>query len=131
MLDAHQLNVFVTAAKTLNFTAAARQLHMTQPSVSQHVQSLEQHFGVALFIRSGRNLRLSDAGLALLPMAQRMVSSSLHIEEMMESLKGEVHGHLLVGCSTTIGKYVLPFMLAAFMRQYPKCRPVVMSSRVM
>lgn len=120
MLDAHQLNVFLIAARTLNFTAAARQLHMTQPSVSQHIQSLEQHFNTELFIRAGRHLRLTDAGAALLPLAQNMVSMSEHIEEKMDSLHGEVHGHLQVGCSTTIGKYVLPFLLASFMRLYPK-----------
>ena len=38
----------------------------------------------------------------------------------METLKGEVHGHLIVGCSTTVGKYILPFMLASFMRKYPR-----------
>lgn len=120
MLDAHQLNVFVTAAKTLNFTAAARQLHMTQPSVSQHIQTLENGFDMPLFIRSGRHLALTAAGQTLLPMAQEMVSLSHHIEETMESLKGEVFGHLMVGCSTTVGKYVLPFLLAEFMRQNPK-----------
>ena len=120
MLDAHQLNVFLTAAKTLNYTAAARQLHMTQPSVSQHIHALEQHFGEELFARSGRYMRLTDAGMALLPMAQKMVSISEHIEETMDSLKGEVHGHLMVGCSTTVGKYVLPSLLASFMRQYPQ-----------
>ena len=120
MLDAHQLNVFLTAARTLNFTAAARQLHMTQPSVSQHIQALEQHFGMQLFIRSGRHLRLTDAGEALLPMAQEMVSVSQSIDNKMESLKGDVYGRLTVGCSTTVGKYVLPFLLADFMQQYPK-----------
>lgn len=119
MLDAHQLNVFIMAAKTQNFTAAARLLHMTQPSVSQHIQALEQQLGVELFIRAGRHLRLSDTGAQLLPLAQEMVAMSEHIEEKMESLKGEVHGHLLVGCSTTVGKYVLPIILAAFLRRYP------------
>lgn len=120
MLDAHQLNVFLTAARTLNFTAAARQLHMTQPSVSQHIQALEQHFGLELFVRSGRHLRLTDAGEALLPMAQEMVSVSQSIDNKMESLKGDVYGRLVVGCSTTVGKYVLPFLLASFMQQHPK-----------
>jgi DNA-binding transcriptional LysR family regulator len=120
MLDAHQLNVFLTAARLLNFTAAARQLHMTQPSVSQHIQTLEQHFDVSLFIRAGRHLRLSDAGEALLPMAQEMVSTSQSIDNKMESLKGDVYGRLTVGCSTTVGKYVLPLLLASFMKQFPK-----------
>lgn len=122
MLDTHQLNVFLAAAETLNFTQAAARLHMTQPSVSQHIQSLEHHFGQALFIRSGRTLELSEAGMALVPLARDIVGRSVHIEEMMKSLEGEVHGHLLVGCSTTPGKYILPHLLAKFHRLYPQVR---------
>ncbi len=120
MLDAHQVHVFLVAAEHLNFTAAARQLHMTQPSVSQHIQALEQHFGSRLFRRNGRQLTLTAAGEALLPLARQMVNLSLRIDEMMDSLQGEVHGHLRVGCSTTAGKYVLPFLLASFLRRYPR-----------
>jgi DNA-binding transcriptional LysR family regulator len=120
VLDAHQLNVFLTAAETLNFTEAARLLNMTQPSVSQHIQTLEQHFQTPLFVRAGRQLSLTDAGLALVPMARQMVRLSVRIDETMESLQGEVFGHLLVGCSTTSGKYVLPFLLAHFLREHPK-----------
>ena len=122
MLDAYQMNVFLTAAETLSFTAAAQRLHMTQPSVSQHIQVLEQHFGGPLFVRSGRRLRLTDAGAALIPLAREIVSLSLRAEETMESLKGEVHGHLMVGCSTTPGKYVLPHLLADFLRRHPHVR---------
>ena len=120
MLDAHQLNVFLTAAELLNFTAAARQLHMTQPSVSQHIQALEQHFQSELFIRKGRQMVLTDAGEALVPLARRLVDWSVRIDETMESLRGEVYGHLKVGCSTTSGKYVLPFLLTSFMRRHPQ-----------
>lgn len=119
MLDAHQLNIFLVAAETLNFTKAAQLLHMSQPSVSQHIQSLERHFDVALFERSGRQLELSDAGVALISQAREMVNQSVRIEEEMASLKGEVFGHLQVGCSTTPGKYVLPQLLARFHNQYP------------
>ena len=86
MLDAHQLNVFLIAAETLNFTQAAVRLHMSQPSVSQHIFSLEQHFEQPLFIRSGRNVQLTDAGVALVPLARELVARSVHIEEMMKSL---------------------------------------------
>ncbi len=122
MLNAHQLNVFVTAAETLNFTQAASHLKMTQPSVSQHIQALEQHFGFDLFIRSGRTLELTDAGLALLPLARELTYLSTHIEETMASLKGNVFGHLFVGCSTTIGRYILPQLLARFHQIYPQVR---------
>jgi DNA-binding transcriptional LysR family regulator len=122
MLDSHQLNVFLIAAETLNFTQAAQRLHMSQPSVSQHIQTLEKHFNTDLFSRAGRNLQLTDAGLALVSAAREMVRQSIQIEEMMASLQGDVYGHLVVGCSTTPGKYVLPQLLANFHRQFPKVR---------
>jgi DNA-binding transcriptional LysR family regulator len=122
MLDAHQLNVFLVAAKMLNFTSAARHLHMSQPSVSLHVQSLEQHFGQSLFIRAGRTLQLTDAGEALIPLAQDMVNRSIRIEETIKSLQGKVYGHLAVSCSTTPGKYILPQLLARFHHQFPQVK---------
>ena len=122
MLDTHQLNVFLIAAETLNFTQAARLLHMSQPSVSQHIQTLEQSFGHPLFVRLGRRIELTDSGEALVPLAREMVRRSIQIEETMKSLEGEVHGHLLVGCSTTPGKYILPQLLARFHHLNPKVR---------
>ena len=122
MLDAHQLNIFLIAAETLNFTQAAQLLHMSQPSVSQHIKSLEQHFDTPLFERTGRQLQLSDAGEALLPLAREMVNQSVRIEEEMASLSGEIFGHLKVGCSTTPGKYILPQLLARFHNQHPAVR---------
>jgi DNA-binding transcriptional LysR family regulator len=122
MLDVHQLNVFLAAAESLSFTQAAQQLHMTQPSVSQHIQALERHFDMQLFLRTGRNLELTDAGMALLPLAREAVTLSIRIDETMESLKGNIYGHLIVGCSTTPGKYILPNVLARFHKKYPQVR---------
>ncbi len=124
MLDAHQLNVFLAAAETLNFSVAAKRLHMTQPSVSQHIQTLEQQFGEPLFLRQGRHISLTDAGTALMPLARQMVALSMKIEEAMTSGAGEVQGPLRVGCSTTPGKYILPHVLAQFLRHYPNVQAV-------
>lgn len=121
-LNTHQLAVFLAAAETLNFTQAAQRLQVTQPSVSQNIQALEEHFGLELFVRSGRNIELTDAGLALVPLAREMVYLSSHLEETMASLVGGVHGHLIVGCSTSTGRYILPKLLARFHRQYPQVR---------
>lgn len=119
MLDTHRLRVFLVAAETLNFSQAAHRLHMTQPSVSQHIQALEQQCGTPLFVRSGRRLALTEAGNVLVPMAERMISMSVHTLEVMNNLKGEVHGQLIVGCSTTPGKYLLPKLLARFIASFP------------
>lgn len=120
MLDIHQLHVFLTAAETLSFTRTAQRLHMTQPSVSQHIQALERHFGCELFVRHGRNLKLTDAGLKLASLAQEAVLLSARIESEMVSLQKGVAGHLLIGCCTTPGKYILPKLLARFYDRYPR-----------
>ena len=93
---------------------------MTQPSISQHIRALERHFDTQLFIRQGKTIALTDAGKMLMPLARSLVNMSLDIEETMNMLKGEVYGQLLVGCSTTPGKYVLPMLLAEFHQRYPK-----------
>lgn len=120
MSDTHRLHIFLVAAETLNFSEAARQLHMTQPSVSQHIQALEQQFEQPLFYRCGRYVELTPAGRRLVELGSDMMERWTQIEEEMESLKGEVAGHLIVGCSTTPGKYILPPLLAQFHRRYPR-----------
>jgi len=122
MLNVHQLNVFVIAAETLNFTQTAKRLHLTQSSVSQHIKSLEVQLGVELFERKGRTLEITDAGLVLLPMAREIVEGSIRVAEQMELLKNEIHGHLIVGCNTAPGKYILPTLLARFHEHYPLVR---------
>jgi DNA-binding transcriptional LysR family regulator len=121
-LNAHQIRIFLVAAETLNFTHAAQLLDVTQPSISQHIQALEDHFDLPLFSRLGRAIELTDAGAALIPLAREFVYLSNHIEEMMASLKGGIFGHLVVGCSTPTGRYILPKLLAAFHHQYPQVK---------
>ena len=60
---------------------------MTQPSVSQHIQALERHFDMPLFLRNGRSLELTDARMALLPLAREAIALSVNIDETIESLK--------------------------------------------
>lgn len=120
MLDVYELKVFLIAAETENFSEAARQLNLTQPAVSMQIRALEKKLGVTLFHRAGRSLRLSERGKALMPLARSMINQMIRVEEEIESLKGEVVGHLKIGCSTTTGKYFLPHLAARFRRRHPK-----------
>jgi DNA-binding transcriptional LysR family regulator len=122
MLNIHQLNVFITAAETLNFTATAKRSHLTQSSVSQIIKTLENQLGIELFKRKGRTLQITDAGNMLLPMAREIVEGSIRAAERMELIKKEVHGHIVVGCNTAPGKYVLPILLSKFNEVYPLVR---------
>jgi DNA-binding transcriptional LysR family regulator len=119
MLDVYELNVFLIAAETENFSEAARQLNLTQPAVSMQIRALERKLDVDLFHRAGRSLTLSERGRALLPLARDVVNRAIRIEEEIESLKGEVVGHLKIGCSTATGKYILPHLAARFRRIHP------------
>jgi DNA-binding transcriptional LysR family regulator len=120
MLDAHQLNIFLIAAELENFTNAAQHLNLSQPSVSAQIQSLERRLGTELFHRSGRHISLTEAGQVLLPLAREMVQLSIHIEETMASLSGTAVGHLKLGCSTAVGRYTLPRLIARFREEHPQ-----------
>lgn len=120
MLDVYELNIFLVAAETENFSEAARQLNLTQPAVSMQIRALEKKLDVTLFKRAGRSLSLTEQGRALMPLARDLINRAIQIEEEIESLKGEVVGHLKIGCSTTTGKYFLPHLAARFRRQHPR-----------
>ncbi len=130
MLNVNELSVFLAAAETENFSEAARRLHLSQPAVSQQIQSLEKHLNIDLFQRNGRNVSLTEAGHVLIPLARDMVNLSKRIEETMWSLEGKVVGHLRIGCSTTSGKYILPHLIARFRQEHPDVHVTVeVSSR--
>ena len=125
MLDWHDLQVFIAAADLENFSAAAQELHLSQPAITQRIRSLEKQLGVKLFERQGRRVHLSEAGAYLLPLAKDLLRRSKRTEEMMQSLRGEVVGHLTIGCSTTTGKYLLPPLMAHFCDRHPGVQATV------
>jgi DNA-binding transcriptional LysR family regulator len=123
MLNLHELQVFLVAAETENFSETGRHLSLSQPAVSMQIRSLEKQLGVDLFYRAGRHIRLTEAGHALIPMARGLVNQSIQVEEAMASLQhGEVIGLLKIGCSTTVGKYILPRLIAGLRNQHPLVR---------
>ena len=130
MLNLEAIKVFLAVAEHGSFSEAGRQIHLSQPAVSQTVQGLERQLEVQLFIRQGRNAQLTEAGQVLVPMARELLTSSQRVIQTMLSLHGEVIGEMTIGCSTTSGKYLLPGMIAKFRRQFPQVRlNVVVTSR--
>ncbi len=113
--------IFRMAAELGNFTEAAAALNMTQPNVTRQISLLEQQLGTALFERDGRKVILTPAGKTLLEETGRLVSASDLIAGKVRSV---AHGmkQFRVGATLTAGGYVLPGILAAFMRSHPDHR---------
>ncbi len=120
MLDVYEMQVFLAAAEAGSFSEGGRRLQLSQPAVSQQIRNLERRLGVDLFDRSGRHIKLTEVGQALIPMARDLLNLSIYAEETIASLQGEVIGLLKLACSTTAGKYVLPKLIAGFVEQYPR-----------
>lgn len=126
----NDLAIFLVACETKNFSQAGRQLHLSQPAISQTINNLEKHFGTKLFLRQGRSVDLTEIGQALRPMVMELVSAARRMEETVSSLQGEVVGEFEIGCSTASGKYLLPNLIARYRRMYPLVRiNVLVTSR--
>lgn len=122
-LPAHELDAFRMVARTQSFSAAASVLHVTQPALSQRIQSLERALGLTLFVRDRKGLRMTDAGLKLLRYCE--VKDRLEAEVLAE-LKGPTTGPLggavrLAGYSSVLRSVLLP-ALAGLFRAHPEVR---------
>ncbi len=125
MLNIHELQVFVEAAQVENFSVAAHRLLLSQPAVSLQIRNLEKQLRIELFRRNGRNVCLSEAGKILLPLAQDLLRQAKHVEEAMSGLQGLTIGELSIACSTTVGKYIIPRLIAGFRRCYSEVQVTV------
>ncbi len=96
-MDLQQLRTFLAVVETESLTRAAEKLHLSQPTVSGHVRGLEEDLGVTLFHRTGRGMRLSDAGRELSEHAREIMSRSKTMEVRAAELRGEVAGLLRLG----------------------------------
>ena len=113
------MRVFITVADKKNFSKAAKALSLTQPAVSFQIQTLEQYYQTMLFDRVNRHVKLTAAGELLLDYAVHMNNLQAELERNMQQLTGHVKGELLIGASTTIGEYILPYVVGSFKRDYP------------
>lgn len=118
-METQNLLAFVRVAEAGSFSAAAEQLHLTQPAVSKRVAALEEQLAVKLFDRIGRQIRLTEAGRVLLPNAYHILQTVKETRRHLADLSGEVAGELSLATSHHIGLHRLPPILKEFVRQYP------------
>ena len=118
-LTLDQLRILIAVAETGSFSAAARRLGRVQSAVSQSVQALEATLGVALFDRSERTPKLSDAGRALLGDARQVVQSTEGLRAHAESIAAEVEPELSLAVDAILPGDVLMASLKGLSREFP------------
>jgi LysR family transcriptional regulator, low CO2-responsive transcriptional regulator len=114
-----QMRVFATVARHLSFTRAARELHLTQPAVSQQIKLLEAEVGLPLFEQIGRKVQLAPAGAELLRYANQAIDLLREAGEALAAMRGLKRGVLKLGAVSTT-KYFVPSLLSAFTPAYPE-----------
>lgn len=118
----HPHEVFLEVAQRLSFTKAGQVLFISQSAVSKQIKALEEHYKTGLFERLGGSIQLTPAG-------QQLYQKLLQAKQLQQELHQEMAAlspafapvvHLLIGASTTISLYVLPAVVAAYLREYPQ-----------
>jgi DNA-binding transcriptional LysR family regulator len=114
-----QLQCFLAVARERSFSLGAKRIHLSQPTLSEHIQELERELGHQLFVRRPGDVALTEAGRVFEPRAARVVGATEDAHQAMVDLGGLDKGSLVLGASTTPGIYVLPSAVARFRRRHP------------
>lgn len=118
-MDLRQLETFIKVVDLKSFSGAAEKLHITQPTVTNHIQNLEKELDTILINRSGKNISLTEAGRLLYKYAIHIVNSCEMAKFDLAAYKGRIEGHLSIYSSSVPRKYVLPHIINKFLEQYP------------
>ena len=119
-MNLYHLNTFLVVARTLSFTKAAEELHLTQPTVSSGVGELEKSLGVRLFNRSGRTISLTMEGRLLLSYAEQINDLSTEAQDRIHHREVEPGESFRFGAIDAAVIYLLPDVLEAYHRRFPQ-----------
>jgi DNA-binding transcriptional LysR family regulator len=118
-MDLHHLKIFLSVFKHRSFSKASRDLSLTQPTVSDHIQALERELKCKLFDRLGRTILPTKEAEILNLHGAEVVEKAEALKEVIGNLKKEIAGELIVGTSNIPGTYLVPFLMASFREKYP------------
>ncbi|WP_097071970.1 LysR family transcriptional regulator [Ureibacillus xyleni] len=105
-----------------NMRKAAERLFLTQPALSQRLQSIEKDWGAQLFIRSQKGLTPTPAGELVIQYAIDTIIRKEEVFETIQALNSKVHGTLKIACASIVGQNWLPKVLKDFVTQYPDAK---------
>lgn len=118
-------NYVLTVLREGSFTAAAKKLYVSQPSLSQTIKQIENNLGTLIFDRSGDRLRLTYAGQKYVEAMQQVMMINTNLINEIEEMKQETHGRMRLGISVQRGMNLLPFVIPEFVERYPHVKIVL------
>lgn len=119
-MNLKQLEAFVQVAEDGSFSKAAKELFLTQPTVSAHISALERELSARLFVRNTKEVSLSEDGVKLYKYAKQMLELQREIEASFD-VEGERETKVVsIAASTIPAQYLLPKVLARFSEKYPQ-----------
>ena len=121
-INLHHLRLFTAVVQNGGFTRAAEKLNLSQPAISKSLSELERQLNLVLLERTGRAVRLTDAGRTLYARASELFGVERAAEQELRELRGLKRGTLRIAASTTIATYMLPPYLGRFHTRHPRVR---------
>lgn len=121
-MELRQIKYFIEVAKREHVTEAANALHVAQSAVSRALANLEMELGMDLFIREGRNVRLTPIGRIFLEHMQQAVKVIADASQIIEEYTDPERGTVNVGFPSSLATYILPTAISAFRKEYPNVK---------
>ncbi|TME74922.1 MAG: LysR family transcriptional regulator [Chloroflexi bacterium] len=120
-----QVEGFLEVARRGNVSRAAEAMFVTQPTLTARLHALERELGEPLFARTRRGMRLTDAGRAFLPYAERAMRAVRDGRQALTDARSASAGRLVLGAAPAVSTYVLPALLQRFAAAYPRIEVAV------
>jgi DNA-binding transcriptional LysR family regulator len=115
-----QVEGFLEVARRGSVSRAAEALFITQPTLTARLQGLERELGTPLFLRTPHGMRLTDAGRAWVPFAERALRALVDGRDALEQVITASAGHLMIAAAPAVSTYVLPDLLESFVASHPR-----------
>lgn len=119
-MDIHHLRVFISVYKNKSFSKASKELYLTQPTVSEHIKTLENELKVKLFDRVGRTVLPTRDAEILYEQALEVIDKVSKLKESLDQIRKNPSGSVVIGTSSIPGTYIIPRILPEFRKRYPE-----------
>ncbi len=118
-MNYERLITFIAVAEKKSFSEAAKKLFVTQPTITSQIKALEEELNTKLFERTTKKVKMTQSASILLKYAKDIIKLSDSAQKEILKIEESTHGELCIGCSLTIGEYILPEFLKTFKDKYP------------